>query len=139
MTEHQEAGLARAILDLGEERLGELLSQLMSNEHFVNAMQNALSSSLSAKRAVDKNVMRALSMINVPTLDDVEELREKLNALDDVMAQVYQRVQDLHAVADSRPADQAAAAPESSAPAPPESSAPAPAKKPRRKKKSVDE
>lgn len=131
MTEHQEAGLARAILDLGEERLGELLSQLMSNEHFVNAMQNALSSSLSAKRAVDKNVMRALSMINVPTLDDVEELREKLNALDDVMAQVYQRVQDLHAVADSRPADQAAAAPESSAPAP--------AKKPRRKKKSVDE
>ena len=131
MTEHQEAGLARAILDLGEERLGELLSQLMSNEHFVNAMQNALSSSLSAKRAVDKNVMRALSMINVPTLDDVEELREKLNALDDVMAQVYQRVQDLHTVADSRPGDEAAA--------PPESSAPAPAKKARRKKKSADE
>lgn len=131
MTEHQEAGLARAILDLGEERLGELLSQLMSNEHFVNAMQNALTSSLSAKRAVDKNVMRALSMINVPTLDDVEELREKLNALDDVMAQVYQRVQDLHTVADSRPADEAAA--------PPASSAAPPAKKARRKKKSADE
>lgn len=127
MTEQQEAGLARAILDLGEERLGELLSQLMSNELFVNAMQNALSSSLSAKRVVDKNVMRALSMINVPTLDDVEELREKLNALDDVMAEVYQRVQELHSVADSRTAE--VATEEAEAPA---------AKKQRRKKKSAD-
>jgi hypothetical protein len=127
MTEQQEAGLARAILDLGEERLGELLSQLMSNELFVNAMQNALSSSLSAKRVVDKNVMRALSMINVPTLDDVEELREKLNALDDVMAEVYQRVQELHAVADSRAAETT-----------PEQAEPPATKKQRRKKKSAD-
>lgn len=102
MTEQQETGLARAILGLGEERLGELLSQLMANELFVHAMQNAVTSSLSAKRTVDKNLMRALSMINVPTLEDVEELREKLNALDDVMVEVYQRVQHIHAVTDER-------------------------------------
>jgi uncharacterized membrane protein len=76
---------------------------------------------------VDKNVMRALSMINVPTLDDVEELREKLNALDDVMAEVYQRVQELHAVADSRAAETT-----------PEQAEPPATKKQRRKKKSAD-
>lgn len=97
----QDNGLVKSLLGLGEERMGEVVSQLLANERFVSAMQGAISQGLEAKRAVDKNVARLLDLANVPTLEDVYQLREKLQELEDLLADVLDRVQQIDARLDS--------------------------------------
>lgn len=91
----QDNGLVKGLLNLGEERMGEVVAQLLANERFVAAMQGAITGGLQAKRSVDKNVSRLLDMANVPTLEDVYQLREKLAELEDLLADVLDRVQHL--------------------------------------------
>lgn len=93
----QDNGLVKSLLGLGEERMGEVVSQLLANERFVAAMQGAISQGLEAKRTVDKNVARLLDIANVPTLEDVYQLREKLQELEDLLADVLDRVQAIDA------------------------------------------
>lgn len=93
----QDNGLVKSLLGLGEERMGEVVSQLLANERFVGAMQTAISQGLEAKRSVDKNVARLLDLANVPTLEDVYQLREKLQELEDLLADVLDRVQEIDA------------------------------------------
>lgn len=88
-------GLARSILELGEEHLGDLVHQLLASDRFVQAFQGALTSSLSAKRLVDRNLVRMLTLLNVPTLEDVDELRDKLNTLEDMMTEIHERIAGL--------------------------------------------
>jgi|GEM_PF-923748 len=87
--------MAKSILGLGEERMGELLNTLMANENFVQAMQGAVSSSLAAKRVVDKNMERVFSFWNIPTLEDLDQVKDKVEELEDIMKQVQDRLLDL--------------------------------------------
>lgn len=91
----QDNGLVKGLLNLGEERMSEVVSQLLANERFVSAMQGAITQGLQAKRSVDKNVSRLLDAANVPTLEDVYQLREKLQELEDLLGDVLDRVQHL--------------------------------------------
>ncbi|MCP4504067.1 MAG: hypothetical protein GY822_29430 [Deltaproteobacteria bacterium] len=93
MTDDQS--IIKNILGLGEERMGEVVGQLMSNEGFVNAMQGALSSSLAAKRSVDKNMERVFTFWNVPTTGDLEQVQDKVNELDDIMKTIQDRLLSL--------------------------------------------
>lgn len=103
MADDQAGGLAKSILELGEERLHDLVGVLLANERFVTAMQGAVTTSLSAKRSVDKNVTRLLALANVPTLQDLDEVREKLNELEDLLGDIHDRIRRL----DQRPAEPA--------------------------------
>lgn len=94
---HDEQSIMNSILSLGEERMGDLVTQLLKNDSFVDAMQRAITSSLAAKKSVDKGLVGIYSALNVPTLDDVEELRGKLNEVEDAMAQIEERTRALHA------------------------------------------
>lgn len=96
--------LVQQMLNLGEERMGEVLNQLLANETFVSAMQSAVSSSLSAKRTFDARIGSVLTAVNVPTLEDVAELKGKLEELEDVMAEIEDRVKGLHSKARRREA-----------------------------------
>ncbi|MEW5852982.1 MAG: hypothetical protein AB2A00_29635 [Myxococcota bacterium] len=80
-------------LKLGEEKLTQLLTQLLSNEAFVTALQRAITSGLKAKGTVDKGLTRILSAFNVPTLEDVAIMRGKLEELEDAIAELAQAVQ----------------------------------------------
>lgn len=91
----EDNGLVKSLLNLGEERMGEVVAQLLANERFVTAMQGAVTQGLQAKRTVDKNVSRLLDIANVPTLEDVYQLREKLGELEDMLGDVLDRVQQL--------------------------------------------
>lgn len=93
----QDNGLVKSLLGLGEERMGEVVSQLLANERFVSAMQGAITQGLEAKCAVDKNLARLFDLANVPTLEDVYQLREKLQELEDLLADVLDRVQQIDA------------------------------------------
>lgn len=108
-----ESGVVKGILGLGEERFNDAVAQLLANERFVNAMQGAITGGLEAKRSVDKNIDRIYSVANVPTLEDVEQVRDKLLELEDLLADVRDRIVHVDGMiadrlADARPAEKAA-------------------------------
>ena len=87
-----DSSIVAQLLNLGEERMGEVVNQLLANEAFVGALQNTISRSLAAKRSMDTTVGTVLGAVNVPTLEDVEEVRDKLVELEDVMVEVEDRL-----------------------------------------------
>jgi hypothetical protein len=88
-------GAVKTILGLGEEKMGEVVSQLLKNESFVAAVQSAITGSLGAKRKVDKGVTTLLGLANVPTLEDVDKIRDKMNELEEAIAEIGERLKML--------------------------------------------
>ncbi len=87
----------KTILGLGEEKMGEVVNQLLANEAFVSAVQKAITGSIGAKRSVDKGVATVLGMINVPTLEDIDKIRDKMNNLEDTIGEIGDRLEKLNA------------------------------------------
>lgn len=96
MGDKEQNGAVKTILGLGEEKMGEVVNQLLANEAFVSAMQKAIAGSLGAKRSMDKTLSTVLGMVNVPTLDDVDKIRDKMNELEEAMAEIGERLEKLN-------------------------------------------
>ena len=72
-------------LALGEERMGRLVTQLLSSERVMHGVQTMVSSALTAKSTLDRSVKSAMQAVNLPSTDDVAELRRKLSELESVV------------------------------------------------------
>lgn len=83
------------ILKLGEEKLTQLLTQLLANEGFVAALQGAISTGLKAKGGLDKGLISILSAFNVPTVEDVQLMKTKIGELEDALADLGGTVEKL--------------------------------------------
>lgn len=82
----------KKLVATGEERIGKIVQQLMSNEKFVTGVQSLVSSALSAKGTVDKSIKTALSAMNLPSTGDLETLREKIDDLEKLLAGLESKV-----------------------------------------------
>ena len=91
----EPSNLVTSIVSLGEEKLGELVNLLLANERFVGAVQNTISTGLNAKNAVDKNVERVMSWVNIPTLEDLDQLKTKMDELEEVLFEIGDRVKTM--------------------------------------------
>jgi polyhydroxyalkanoate synthesis regulator phasin len=69
-------------LEMGEERMGRLVTQLLSNEKVMHGVQTMVSSALQAKSTFDRGVKSAMQAVNLPSSDDLEELRRKVAELE---------------------------------------------------------
>lgn len=85
----------KKLVATGEERIGKIVQQLMSNEKFVSGIQTMVSSALSAKGTLDKSIKTALSAMNLPSTADLDVLREKIEAMESVIAKVDEKVSQL--------------------------------------------
>ena len=56
----------KKLVETGEERIGKIAQQLLSNEKFVATIQTLVSRTLSAKGTLDKSLRSALSAMNLP-------------------------------------------------------------------------
>jgi hypothetical protein len=72
-------------LSIGEERMGRLVTQLLSNERVMHGVQTVVSSALNAKSTFDKSVKTAMGAVNLPSTEDMDELRRKLSELESVV------------------------------------------------------
>lgn len=102
MVDEKHDSAVKTILGLGEEKMGEVVNQLLSNEAFVSAVQRAITSGLGAKRSMDKGVATLLGLVNIPTLEDVEKVRDRMGELEDAMAAIAQRLEKLNAALEER-------------------------------------
>ena len=87
--------MMKKLVATGEERIGKLVQQLMSNEKFVAGIQTIVSRGLSAKGTVDKSIRSALSAMNLPSTGDLETVREKIEELEKVLGQVEGKIDEL--------------------------------------------
>ncbi len=93
----------------GEERLAKLATQLLSNESFVQVVQNAAQRALLAKGFLDRSVKLALAAANLPSTADIRALNERLDDLERMFAQLEERIDEALDAADeaAEPAAQA--------------------------------
>jgi predicted RecB family endonuclease len=89
-------GVVKSILSLTEEGLSDVVAQLLKNDSFVSAMQRAVTSSLAVKSTVDRSMLGVLSALHVPTLEDVEKVKERLAELEDALEEIEHRVGKLY-------------------------------------------
>lgn len=91
-----ENSAVQTILSLGEEKMGEVVRQLLANEGFVTAMQKAVVGGLSAKRNLDKGLSGVLGLVNIPTVDDVDKVRNRLTEIEELVAEVGKRLETVN-------------------------------------------
>jgi hypothetical protein len=85
----------KRLVETGEERIGKLASQLLSNDKFVSAIQGLISKTLAAKGTLDKSLRTALSAMNLPSTEDLDSLKSKVEDLEQMLSSVEQKVDSL--------------------------------------------
>ncbi len=85
----------KRLVETGEERIGKIAQQLLSNERFVAAVQSLVSRSLAAKGTLDKSLRATLSAMNVPSTADLENLRGKVDDLERTLSSVEAKMDSL--------------------------------------------
>jgi hypothetical protein len=79
-------------LAAGEERVGKVVTQLLSNERVMHGVQSFVASAVNAKSTFDRGVRTAMQAVNLPTTEDVEELRQRLSELEAMLDGLAARV-----------------------------------------------
>ena len=85
----------KKLVATGEERIGKIAQQLLSNEKFVATIQTLVSRTLTAKGTLDKSLRSALSAMNLPSTGDLEILREKVDELERLLSSVEGKIDQL--------------------------------------------
>ncbi|WP_224243922.1 hypothetical protein [Hyalangium gracile] len=85
----------KKLVETGEERIGKIAQQLLSNEKFVAMVQSLVSRSLAAKGTLDTALRTTLSAMNLPSTADLEQLRAKVDDLEKLLASVESKVDTL--------------------------------------------
>ncbi len=88
----KENPMVKKVFSIGEEQVGKLAQQLLSNEKFVGAMQSVVANTLKAKGLLDKNIRMALSAMNLPSVADVEGVKKKLEELEETLKRLEDSV-----------------------------------------------
>lgn len=92
-----ESPFVKRVFEMGEDQLNKVTQQLLANEKFVGAIQAIVNNSLKAKGMLDKNLRIALSAMSLPTVSDVDNLRTKLDELDQAIQRIEKAVNQLSA------------------------------------------
>jgi hypothetical protein len=84
----QEKGLLDRLKERGEEVFTQLSGELMSNRHFVKAMEGAVR----GKQRLDEAAARALKSMNVPTRTEFKKAVARIESLEEELVSLRARV-----------------------------------------------
>jgi chromosome segregation ATPase len=101
----------KRVMEASEAQVGRLASQLVSNERFIQAIQQIVAGTLAAKGTLDKSLRGALATMNLPSTRDFEELRRRLDDLDRTMTELDGKLDRLEDRLGAAPAAAPARAP----------------------------
>ena len=87
--------MMKRLVETGEERMGRVVQQLLSNEKFVATVQTIASRSLAAKGTLDKSIRGALSAMNLPSAGDLENVRTKVDDLERMISSLEAKIDSL--------------------------------------------
>ena len=85
--------LLRKALAAGEEQVGRVVGKLLANEGLASGVQTLVSGAIQARATLERGVSQALHAANLPSRDDVETLRKKLDELEAMLDGLSERVE----------------------------------------------
>jgi hypothetical protein len=100
-----DKGLIDRLKERGEEVFTQLSGELMSNRHFVKAMEGAMR----GKQKLDEAAAKALKSMNVPTRTEFKKAVARIEMLEEELAALRARVRSsaAKAASSSRPSGRA--------------------------------
>jgi hypothetical protein len=84
--------LLRRALAAGEEQMGRVVGKLLSSPSVTTGVSTLVSGALQARRTVEGGLRQALQAARLPTHDDVEGLRRRLDELEAMIDGMSERV-----------------------------------------------
>jgi len=93
--ETNDTHILRRLLGLGEERLGRLAEELLSNPRVAETFSTALQKAFEAKGRVDRNMQTVLGLLNLPSRADMIRLLTKLEAIQGSLVNLHVKVDRL--------------------------------------------
>lgn len=87
--------MLKRFMEVGEAQVSRITNQLLANEKFLQAVQNIVSKTLSARGTLDKSLRSALATMNLPSTGDVEGLKSRLDDLDRTLTDLDARLERL--------------------------------------------
>lgn len=84
--------LLRRAVAAGEEGVGRVVGKLLSSPSLTTGVSTLVSGALQARRTVEGGIRQALSAARLPTQDDVEALRQRLDELESMIDGMSERV-----------------------------------------------
>ena len=91
----EQMGFIKKILSMGEEKMGDITNELMSNPKFANALGATIQKAMETKGKFDKNVQILLGALNMPTKEDYDRLADRVSALNKSLNELELRIDDL--------------------------------------------
>lgn len=85
----------KRMISTGEEQFGKLASQLIANERFLSTIQGAVTRTLEAKGAFDRQVASALQAMHVPSSQDMQKLNDRLDELERIFEGLAHKVDQI--------------------------------------------
>ncbi len=82
----------RRAMAAGEERVGKVVTQLLASERVMHGVQTVVASALNAKSTFDRGVKTAMQAVNLPTTDDVADLKKRLAELESMIDGLAARI-----------------------------------------------
>ena len=84
--------LLKKALQAGEERVGKAVSRLLATEGVATGVQTMISGAVQARATFERGVSQALHAANLPSRDDVDALRKKLDELEAMLDGLAEKV-----------------------------------------------
>ena len=84
--------LVKKALQAGEEQVGKAVAKLLASEGVASGVQTLISGAVHARAAVERGVSQALHAANLPSRDDVDALRKKLDELEAMLDGLAEKV-----------------------------------------------
>jgi len=83
------------MMSAGEAQLDRLISQVLGHEKFVAALQAAVSRTVAAKGMLDKSLRAVLATMNLPSVQDIDRLEQRLDELDRSLGELGGKIEEL--------------------------------------------
>lgn len=84
--------LLKKALQAGEEQVGRAVSKLLANEGVAAGVQTLISGAVQARATFERGVSQALHVANLPSRDDMDALRKKLDELEAMLDGLAEKV-----------------------------------------------
>jgi hypothetical protein len=91
----KDNAVMKKLVATGEERVGKIAQQLLSNEKFVTTLQTVVTRSLAAKGTLDKSLRTALGAMNLPSTADLDLLKDKVDELERLLSSIESKIEAL--------------------------------------------
>jgi hypothetical protein len=84
--------LLRKALQAGEEQVGKVVGKLLASEGVAAGVQTLITGAVQARATLERGVSQALHAANLPSRDDVDALRRKLDEVEAMLDGLAEKV-----------------------------------------------